>query len=137
VQCCDYRVSLDTEGLRMGLNETALGAIFPPGILRIVRHRVPRGAQHEVLLGAANYAPAAALRVGLVDAVRADAGEAARDWLARAARHPRRAYAHNKASLTAGVAEATAAEWGHFRSAALPIWTSEELRERVRAVLAR
>lgn len=135
--CCDYRVALDAPGLRIGLNEVALGACFPPGILRIVRRRVPLSAQHEVILGAGLFAPAEALPMGLVDAVRADAPEAARAWLERAARHPRRTYAHTKAVLTSGVAESTPADLARFRSVELPIWTSDDLRERVRAVLAR
>jgi len=137
VQCCDYRVALDAPATRIGLNELALGACFPPSILRIVRRRVPPRAEGEVFLGAGLFAPPDALRLGLVDAVRADAGEAARAWLARAARHPRRTYAHTKALLTAGVAEPSAADLARFRGVELPIWTSDDLRERVRAVLAR
>ena len=135
--CCDYRVALDEPSLRIGLNEVALGACFPPSILRIVRQRVPQACQHEVLLGAGLYAPADAVRVGLLSAARADAPEAARAWLERAARHPRRTYAHTKALLTAGVADGSAADLARFHSVELPIWTSDDLRARVRAVLAR
>lgn len=137
VQCCDYRVAVDNPKVRIGLNEVALGACYPPAILNVVRHRLARRVQAEILLGAGLYAPADAMRLGLIDVARPDAEEAAYAWIERVARHPRRTYAHTKAILNAGAAKATPEQARRFREEELPIWTSEEIRERVRAVLAR
>ncbi|MEM7308791.1 MAG: enoyl-CoA hydratase/isomerase family protein [Planctomycetota bacterium] len=135
--CCDYRVAVDDERLRMGLNEVALGACFPPRILNIVRHRMHAGSVEDVLLGAGLFDAHAALRRGLLDDVSDDAEAAANKWLERAARHPRGTYALTKSVLHAGVAELSAEETRRFREVELPIWTSPEIKERVRAILAR
>ena len=137
VQCCDYRVAIDDPKVRIGLNEVALGACYPPGILNVVRHRLPRRVQAEVLLGAGLYAPTDAMRLGLIDDARPDAEDAARAWIDRVARHPRRTYAHTKSILNRGVARANPEDSRRFLEEELPIWTSDEIRERVRAVLAR
>jgi enoyl-CoA hydratase len=137
VQCCDYRVAADGERVRIGLNEVALGACYPPRILRILRHRLPARWHHDVLLGAGLLAPPAALARGLLDEVSMDPEADARAWIERAARHPRRTFAHTKRLCTAGVADATAADLERFRREELPLWTSDEVRDRVRAVLAR
>jgi enoyl-CoA hydratase/carnithine racemase len=135
-QCCDYRVCTDDARTRLGLNEVALGACFPPRILRILLHRLPSRSHHEVLLGAGLFAPEAARAVGLVDAVSSDAEADARGFLERAARHPRTTYAHTKRLLNAGAA-ASEADLARFRDVELPLWCSEEVRGRVRAVLVR
>ena len=137
VQCCDYRVAADAPRARLGLNEIALGACYPPRILRIVRTRIPSRARERVLLGAGLFAPADALALGLVDEVAPDAEAAAEAWLERASAHPRGSYAHLKRLLRAGVADATPEDLARFRERELPIWTSDEVRGRIRAVLER
>jgi len=137
VQCCDFRVCTDSERARIGLNEVALGACFPPRLLRVLLHRLPARSQHHVLLGAGLFAPREALALGLVDVVSADAEADARALLERAASHPRAAYTHAKRLIQAQAAAVTDAEIERMRSVELPLWTSDELRERVRAVLAR
>jgi enoyl-CoA hydratase/carnithine racemase len=40
--CCDVRVAAADPTIKIGLNEAALGVVFPPRTLAIVRARVPR-----------------------------------------------------------------------------------------------
>ena len=48
--CCDCRVCTETPSVRIGVNELALGLVFSPKTLRIVKHRVPPRRLHEVVL---------------------------------------------------------------------------------------
>jgi enoyl-CoA hydratase/carnithine racemase len=89
------------------------------------------------LLGAGLFGVEAALRLGLIDAVRRDAEEAAHAWLERTAGYPRRVYAHEKSLLVGGVARPERAELARFHEVEIPFWSSEELRARVLAVLTR
>ncbi|GMV40227.1 MAG: hypothetical protein AMXMBFR64_19430 [Myxococcales bacterium] len=134
--CCDVRVCTTSPRARIGLNEVALGLRFPPAILRIVRARVAPRHLEEVLLGAALYDPEGAARVGLVDAVAADPVAVGRERLAALAALPRHAYAVTKADLRGDVSS-TADEKRRFAEDVLPLWTSEELRARIRAILSR
>ena len=134
VQCCDHRVAIDSPTARIGLNEVALGACFPP---RILRFRLPPDRQHELLLHAGLYPPRRALELGLLDAVVEEAEPAARDWLAQAAAHPRATYAHTKRILQHGVTETSAEDERRFREEELPIWSAPELKQRVLAVLGK
>jgi enoyl-CoA hydratase len=135
--CCDQRVSAARDKIRIGLTEVALGACFPPSIMRICRDRVPRRFHEEVLLGAGLYSPAEALQLGLVDRVEQDAAGVARETLAQLASHPRGAYEDTKRTLREGVAEPSEEERRRFTEEALPRWAGEELRARVRGVLGR
>src|SRR5262245_65510790 len=71
--CCDHRVITAEPRVRIGLNEVALGVPFPPRTLAAVLHRIPPRSRDEVLLGAELHPPDAALRLGLVDEIAADA----------------------------------------------------------------
>lgn len=133
--CCDHAVGpAGASRARIGLNEVALGLRFPPRILRIVLGRVPPGALDEVVLGAGLHSPEDALRLGLLDALAADPVAAATAWLERVGRHPADAYAAAKRDLR-GTLEMTAEEDRWFREDVLPMWTTDALKERVRAVL--
>ena len=55
--CADHRVCTDDARTRIGLNEVALGLVFPPKIARIVKDRVPPRSIHEVVLRGALVAP--------------------------------------------------------------------------------
>jgi enoyl-CoA hydratase/carnithine racemase len=138
--CADHSVAVSDPGARVGLNEVALGLRFPPRILGIVRDRVPPHRHGEVLLGAGLYDPAGALRVGLVDEVCADAAATAKralEKLQALSAHPPKAYADTKRDLRArNVTIDAAAEARAYREL-VPVWTADEVRARILAVLRR
>ncbi len=132
---CDLRVATDNPKARIGLNEVALGLRFPPAILRMIRARLPASSLEEVLLGAALYGPADALRLGLVDAVAADAVAAARERLSVRAAYPADGYATAKRDLRGGVLDIGDAERATFAAEVVPVWTSDALKARIRGFL--
>ena len=136
-QACDYRAAIDDESVRIGVNEVALGACFPPSVLRLMRFRVPRRNLHRVMLGGELFTPRKALGLGLIDEVSTDPRGDALAWLERAASHPPATYALTKAALRADVAEPLPEDERRFREEEIPLWSSEELRERVRAALSK
>ncbi len=137
VQCCDHRIALDDDRLRIGVNEVALGACFPPALLRIMTHRIPRRHVEEVLLGARLHRPGRALELGLLDEVSNQPEEAARERLEALASHPRATYASTKRALRSGVTDLDAEDRRRFIEDAVPLWSSDELRARVRAALGK
>ncbi len=131
--CCDLAVASADPGIRIGLNETALGLPFPPRVTALARHRLAPGAVERALLGAGLYPPAEARALGFVDRVADDAAAVAEQELARLAAHPRAAYAANKAQLRAG-ALVNATTDAVFEQI-LPLWDSDETRRRAAAAL--
>src|SRR4051812_3418888 len=97
--CCDHRVMTSDERVRIGLNEVALGLVFPPKIFRIVQSRVPPRALHEVVLRGALHAPKDALRLGLVDELAEDARATSQARIEELAALPRAAYSASKRAL--------------------------------------
>lgn len=136
-QCCDYRVARDDEGIKIGLNEVALGACFPPAVRRLVAWRLPNVHRERVLLGAGLFAPRTALELGLVDELAHDPEERARAVLAALARHPRESYGITKLALRAGVAEVTPEDETRFTEQELGLWTSDALKQRVLRALGK
>ena len=132
--CCDHRVATDDARMRMGLNEVALGLVFPPKIARICMHRVPPRARHEVMLRAALYAPVDALRLGLVDELSSDPLAVARDRMREMAAHPRAAYVAAKRTLRAGVTRFEPADYEAALRTTLATWTGDDIK---RALVAR
>lgn len=135
---CDYRVAAPASGPdapRIGLNEVGLGLRFPPAILDLVRRRVPPQHLETVVLGAGLFAPAEALSLGLLDAVREDAHEHARATLTALAAHPAAAYAAAKRALRPALA-GSPAELADFAEGGLESWVSPELKARIAALLA-
>ncbi len=132
--CCDHRVAASDPGIRIGLNETALGLPFPPRVLAVVRSRVPAGALDRVILEAGLHPPAQARELGLVDVVADDARTVALAALERLSSHPRDAYARNKARLHAGVL-ALAVQDRAAEEELAGIWGSAEVRARAAAAL--
>ena len=135
--CCDHRVSAASPKLKIGVNEVALGLRFPPATLSIVRSRIPERWQHETILFAGLFDPARALALGLVDEVHGDPLPVAKAQLERLAALPPAAYAATKSDLRHGVTTVSNAAQRHFLDETVPIWTSEELKQRLRAALAR
>lgn len=138
--CSDYSVGVDLPHARIGLNEVALGLRFPPRILGILRDRIPAHRHTEVLLGAGLYDPAGAHRVGLLDALCPDvesATECAMAKLAELSAHPAKAYGDTKRDLRAPAVATTPGQQARFFQDLVPVWTSEEVRARILAVLKR
>lgn len=133
--CCDHRVMTTDERARIGLNEVALGLVFPPKIFRIVRHRVPPRALHEVTLRAGLHAPKEALRLGLVDELAEDPRATSEARIAELAAHPRAAYVATKRALREGVTTFSKSEYDAAIAATLPTWTGDEIKQRVLARL--
>lgn len=135
--CCDWKVGSDAPRARLGLNEVALGLRFPAQILRVLAHVVPR--LDRIVLPAGLHTPQAALELGLLDELApADEAEAlARERLTAMAKHPAESYAATKAALRSGVSPVDAAEERAFLDEVLPVWASEEVKARVRALLGR
>ena len=129
VLACDYRLGLDGD-YRIGLNEVAIGALYPKVALEIVRLRLTHQRASELLLGAALYPASQAIRLGVVDELLpADTFEAT--VLRRAARlgaFPREAFAHTKAALVAELVERVRAESGEEAARGAAIWTTPESR---------
>jgi len=134
-QTADLRVASADPKLRIGLNEVALGACYPPAIMRLMRARIPRWSQERVLLGAELFDADTALELGLVDVVAEDFEALARREVERLASHPRSTYEHTKAILRGGALHPSLEEEQRFRQAEVPQWASNEIKQRVAALL--
>ena len=133
---CDCRVMTAAPGVRMGLNEVAIGARFPPKTWTMIKARVPAASIERVVLGAQLVDPQAALALGLVDELADDSLAVAKECLAILARHPRDAYAVAKRGIRGKLtptAEATAQWEGEDRAA----WTSPEFKDLIERQLKR
>jgi enoyl-CoA hydratase len=130
--CCDVRVMTARSGVRIGLNEVALGLRFPPRTYRMCADRVPGPSLARVLLEAELYLAQEAIALGLVDVTGEEADARAR--LAKLAAHPRDAYAAAKRAVRGSLA-VPEAEQRRFVSEVIPTWAAPELKARLRAVL--
>ncbi|HVH42515.1 MAG TPA: enoyl-CoA hydratase/isomerase family protein, partial [Labilithrix sp.] len=95
--CADVRVMTAREGVRIGLNEVALGLRFPPLTFAMVRSRLTAPALERVLLEAGLYGAEDARALRLVDVVGEES--VARAMLSKLAGHPRDIYAATKLLL--------------------------------------
>jgi enoyl-CoA hydratase len=120
---CDWRVMTTAPGARIGLNEVAIGARFPPRTWAMVKARLPAASIERVGLG-------------LVDELADDPLTVAKDRLAVLARHPRDAYAVAKRGIRGVLApgEEALARWAREDLAA---WTSPQFRALIEAQLKR
>jgi enoyl-CoA hydratase/carnithine racemase len=130
--CCDVRVMTARAGVRIGLNEVALGLRFPPRTYRMCADRVPAASLSRVLLEAELYLAPEAIALGLVDVMGEEADARAR--LEKLASHPRDAYAAAKRAVRGSLA-VPEAEQRRFVSEVIPTWAAPELKARLRAVL--
>ncbi len=134
---CDWRIAVDEPKVRIGVNEVAIGACFPPVGLNILRARLPMHTVGRVLLGAELFAPNEALAMGLVDEVSSDADVTALKRIQALAAHPPTTYAVTKQALRTSMVATTAEDERRFREQEVPIWSSTEMKERIEAVLNR
>jgi enoyl-CoA hydratase/carnithine racemase len=130
--CCDYRVAVDDSRIRIGLNELAIGAVFPPRTLKIVRARLPSRHVNAAILGADLYSPQEALRIGMVDEISPDALAVSRSRLERLASHPAAAYTATKRALTRIAPDPDLAS--QVRSVAVH-WSGPEVKNKLVEVL--
>ena len=130
--CADIRVMTARAGVRMGLNEVALGLRFPPLTFAMVRSRLTAPALERVLLEAALYEAEDARALGLVDVIGEESF--ARSMLSKLAAHPRDAYATTKLLLRPRL-EVPEDERRKFREETIPDWASPERRASLRAML--
>jgi enoyl-CoA hydratase/carnithine racemase len=130
--CCDVRVMTARAGVRIGLNEVALGLRFPPRTFRMCADRVPGPSLARVLLEAELYLAPEAISLGLVDVIGEEADARAR--LEKLAAHPRDAYTAAKRAVRGSLA-VLEAEQHRFVSEVIPTWAAPELKARLRAVL--
>jgi enoyl-CoA hydratase len=135
--CCDWRVATKEPRARIGINEVALGACYPPVTLRVVLHRLAPQHKERIVLGAGLFSSADALAVGLVDELADDVEAAAKARLEALSAHPRATYAHTKALLRRGVTSAGTDDERRFREHEVALWTGEELKQRIAAALQR
>ena len=133
--CCDLRIVAENPKLRVGLNEVALGVRYPPRVMALVRDRVPRRALERVVLGAELHPPESARELGLVDEISAEPETTARVRLVALARHPADAYRAAKRSLREDVLGPTPEAQARFENDDLPVWTSESVKAKIRALL--
>jgi enoyl-CoA hydratase len=126
--CCDHVVATADPRARIGLNEVAIGLVFPPKTLAMVRARLGGPAAERAVLGAELMDTARACAAGLVDEVANDPRAAALARLELLARHPRHAYARAKAALRGKALALPAAELQAFEEEAVARWSSEETR---------
>ena len=133
--CCDHAVATTNPKVRIGLNEVAIGLRFPPGLLNFVRARLSPAHIDEVVLGAGLYAPADALRLGLVHALDDDPERTAKYMLGQLSKHPSEAYAASKQDLRSGIMMASPEAQSAFTREVLPFWTSPELKAMIRSLL--
>ncbi len=134
--CCDHRVATDSPKAKIGLNEVALGVTFPPVVLNVCLRRLDPLRARRVMLGGELFSVREALELGLVDELADDPVAAAQERLAALGKHPRVAYAHTKALLNGGV-EPTPEDLQRFETIEVPIWNSDDVKQRVRAALER
>ena len=133
--CCDLRVAAAKPKAKIGLNEVALGLLYPPGLLRLVEMRVPRSRLEEIVLGAGLHAPQRAMELGMVDAVEQDAmAWAERELTARAKLSPQ-AYASAKAVLRKAALAPHPEDDERFMRDGLVSWISPELKATLRKIL--
>ena len=137
MMCCDWRIAQRNPKTKIGVNEVAIGACFPPSIFNILKRRLAPSVHERVILGAQLHDVDTALALGLIDEIADDAEAAAMKRLMALSAHPRATYAVTKSALHHGVAAWSPADERRFREHEVPIWTSHEMKERVLAALVR
>jgi enoyl-CoA hydratase/carnithine racemase len=135
--CCDWRVARRDPKLKIGVNEVAIGACFPPAIFGIVQKRLAPHVRERLMLGAGLCNVDEALQLGLIDEIADDVEDQARMRIEMLASYPRAPYALTKQVLRQGVTDVSPAALERFKKKEVPLWTSAEMKERVSLVLGK
>jgi len=130
----DVRVMTAREGVRIGLNEVALGLRFPPLTFAMVRARLGTPAVERVLLEAELYRAPEAKALGIVDVIGEEAE--ARSMLTKLAGHPRDIFAATKLVLRPRLTLSDD-DRAHFADDTIPYWASPAMRQELLALLNR
>ena len=130
----DVRVMTARDGVRIGLNEVALGLRFPPLTFMMVRARLGTAAVERVVLEAELHRAEEAKAIGLVDVIGEEAE--ARSMLTKLAGYPRDIFAATKLLLRPRLA-LSAEEHTHFADDTVPYWASTAMREKMIGLLNR
>jgi enoyl-CoA hydratase/carnithine racemase len=137
MMCCDWRVARRDPKIKIGVNEVAIGACFPPAIFGIVKSRLAPHVRERLMLGAGLCNVDEALQFGLIDEIADDAEDKARMRVEILSSFPRATYTLTKQVLHAGVTDVSAAALERFKKKEVPLWASSEMKERVAAVLGK
>jgi enoyl-CoA hydratase len=129
---CDYRVIVNDDGVRIGLNETQLGIGLPTVVLEPLRAQVPATSLTSLAINGALVSPQQALALGLVHEVGGDANAVA----ARLASIPPVASAQVKRALRRPTIESIKRAIGDT-DAWLDTWFSPDAQLRLRAAVAK
>jgi enoyl-CoA hydratase len=109
---CDRRLAIDDPAFRIGVNETALGMVFPTWALVIARAAIRPDRHTDTMLFGSVYPPGDAAAAGLVERAipSGDFEAAVAAAAAEAAALPTAAYAGTKQQLRGADAERAGAE---------------------------
>jgi enoyl-CoA hydratase len=126
---CDHRVAADGD-YKVGLNETAIGAAFPPVALEIVRLRLGHAASSELILGAGVHPAEDLVRWRAVPQLTPsdDVERTGIELAERLAGYPREVYAHAKSMLVSEAVQRLASVSIDEELAVAALWSTEESR---------
>jgi len=101
--CCDTRIGVDVDDVKIGLNEVAIGMPVPVFVEELAQARLARNELVAAVLQSQKYTPSEAARVGFLDRVvpPAELEQAALATARALADLPSVAYASTKRSLRA------------------------------------
>jgi len=136
--CCDRRL-MSRGSVRIGLPELKVGVPFPTLVIEIIRATLAPAVAQEVVLHGATYDPEAALACGFVDEV-VEPGRLvtrAAAVAAELASFPATSYRLTKERLRRPVREAIRRSEAADAMLTLAAWDSAEVRDAVRAYVAR
>ena len=136
---CDFRVMVDDEQLKIGLNETQLGIGLPPVVVEPLRAQVPPQSLVPIALRGDLMTPSQAEQHRLVDLIAPHdvymlVAETNARLLANAGT---RAVRQVKHALRAPVIDMISARHARETEAWLDTWFSDEAQERLRAAVAK
>jgi enoyl-CoA hydratase/carnithine racemase len=131
---CDVRIAARS-GLKIGLNEVAIGLSFPTGAYEIAVSALGRRHARRVLLEAALYDVDTAQRLGLIDAVvePADLEQVCIERARLLGSYGQLAYAETKRSLQHDAVQRVVNETDAQRSASRRVWASAETARAIAA----
>lgn len=135
--CCDWRVARRDPKLKIGVNEVAIGACFPPATMGILKQRLAPHVRDRIMLGAGLSDVEEALALGLIDEIADDVEDTAQMRIEILSSHPRATYTLTKQVLRAGVTDVPPAALERFRKKEVPLWVAPDMKERVAVVLGK
>ena len=135
--CCDERIAGRGGRARIGLNEVALGVRFPPGLMAMLRDRIPRRYYERVVLAAELFTMAEGVELGLIDRVVDDPLATARERLELLASRPADAYAAAKRPGRVAAMRLSDAARERWQREDIKVWWSEPVQTLLRARLGK